>query len=353
MRHGRVHTLLADAVRLLLVYTRPITRGALHVYLSALVTMPSCLLFEETAPHDGHGIPLLISKRAPAWGFRETIIEALDSFANATVEAHPIPEGHQAQIQCVSLSPDGLLIASGSWDQTMRIWDAVKGTERHVIEVGDGVFSTAFSPNSRTVACGQSDGTVQLRDAASGQKKSAMMGKHAHAVDSVAFSSDGNSLASYSTEDSTTRIWDAATGVEKRILTRPIEHENGGWPWDSSVMFSTDGKSIILLEDLGFVVVKGIWDLTLDQPEYTESASSPERTSPFDDGRASYLGAMPYGGAWIRHRVDQEEPKRVCWLPQERRGKFACRGTKVCTGGPDGMITILDFSPVDLPQEVA
>jgi hypothetical protein len=333
MRHGRIHTLLADVEQLLLVYTRPITRGALHVYLSALVTMPSCLLFEETAPHDGHGIPLLISKRATAWGFRKTII--------------------QAQIQCVALSPDGLLIASGSWDQTMRIWDAVTGNERHVIAVGDGVSSTAFSPNSRTVACGQSDGTVQLWDAASGQKKSAMMGKHVHAVDSVAFSSDGNSLASYSTEDRTTRIWDAATGVEKRILTRPIEDENGGWPWDSSVMFSTDGKSIILLEDRGFVVVKGIWDLTLDQPEYTESASPPERTSPFDAGRASYLGAMPYGGAWIRHRVDQEEPKRVCWLPKERRGKFACRGTKVCTGGRDGMITILDFSPVDLPQEVA
>jgi hypothetical protein len=70
MRDGRTHSLLTDVERLLLAYRIPIIQGALHVYYSALATMPSCLLLDETILHDGYGIPLLVTKRVPGWGVR-------------------------------------------------------------------------------------------------------------------------------------------------------------------------------------------------------------------------------------------------------------------------------------------
>jgi WD40 repeat protein len=270
---------------------------------------------------------------------------------NTSVAAPPISEGHQTKISSVTFSSDGLLVASGSYDQTVRIWDAVTGTERHVMEVGSSVWSVAFSPDNRTVACGQLGGTVQLWDVPSGSKQYSMTSQHTQDVYSVAFSSDGKSLVSYSPSDGMARAWDVASGAEQHILTHPVDpvaHESGGIPL-MPVAFSPDGKTITLLD--GSVVI-GYWDLTIGQPKYTESTSPYEQTPavyPFHGPEQHHFGEVE-NRDWILHCNGQKEPKRVCWLPPERRGEFAYSGTKVCVGEQDGMIMILDFSPVDLPQ---
>jgi WD40 repeat protein len=270
--------------------------------------------------------------------------------ANSSVAAPHIVEGHQAYITCVTFSSDGLLVASGSHDQTVRIWDAVTGTERHVMEVEDTVWSIAFSPNNDTVACGHADGIVQVWDVASGQKRPSMMGRHAHEVFSVAFSSDSKSVVSYSPKDDTARVWDAATGAQLRILTHPINHRANG----RDVAFSADGKIVTTREIDESHAVIGFWDLTTPQSEYTESTSLHKRTPSINDAHASEQ--HHYNGqhsAWISQYTGQEEPRYVFWLPKERRGgSSAHSGTKVCVSGEDGMITILDFSPVDMLQQI-
>jgi WD40 repeat protein len=273
--------------------------------------------------------------------------------ANTNVAAHPIPEDHQAQIKSATFSPDGSLIASRSNDLKVRVWDAITGMKRHVMDVGNAVRSIAFSSDNRTIACGQHNGIVQLWDVASGLKQSSMMGRHASMVVSVAFSSDGKSVVSYSAMDGIARVWDAATGAEQHILTYPVARSG----IDSTirpVAFSADGKAIIVRESNSSRVVEGFWDLTTTQLEYTESTSSHERTPALDDFHTSeqhYFEGT--NSAWIRHCVGQDEMACVCWLPQERRGSFAYSGTRVCTGGRDGTsITILDFSHVGLLQQV-
>jgi WD40 repeat protein len=292
--------------------------------------------------------------KSVAVGLRHGAMRLRD--AETSFVARSIPEGHQSYITCVAFSPNGLLIACGSGggrgsDHTMQIWDAITGTQRHVMEVGDNVTSVAFSPDNRAVACGLGHhrGTVQVWDAVSGQKQCSATDQHGRWIHSLAFSSDGKSLVSYSTMAGTVRTWDAATGAQQRILTYPLDSDF----LRGSAAFTTDGKAVIMREDSGKHVVVGFWDLTTSQSEYRDFTSPHERTPSINDDDTSKQHHFEREDlAWICPRNGQEESKHVCWLPQERRGRLAHNGMKVCIGGDTGTITILDFSHVDTLQHV-
>ena len=93
----------------------------------------------------------------------------------------------------MAFSPDGKRIASGSGDNTVRVWDAATGQPVGQPLTGhtDAVFSVAFSPDGTRIASGGDDNTVRVWDAATGQPIGQPLTGHTDAVFSVAFSPDG------------------------------------------------------------------------------------------------------------------------------------------------------------------
>jgi WD40 repeat protein len=118
-------------------------------------------------------------------------------------------------ILSVAFSKDGVQIVSGSYDGSVRVWDASTGAALQRINAHAGtVASVAFSHNGIHIVSGSDDMTVRVWDASTGAALQHLNG-HTGAVKSVAFSHNGIHIISGS-DDRTVRVWDASTVVSKR-----------------------------------------------------------------------------------------------------------------------------------------
>ncbi len=151
-------------------------------------------------------------------------------------------KGHTDAVRCVCFSPDGKRIVSGSWDKTVKVWDAQTGQEMLTLKAHTGpVSSVAFSADGKHIVSGSADKTVKVWKAHTGQEALTLKG-HSGPVNSVAFSTDGKRIASASghvwdNKPGEVKVWDAASGKEQLTLTG---HTRGV----PCVCFSPDGKRI-------------------------------------------------------------------------------------------------------------
>ena len=137
-------------------------------------------------------------------------------------------KGHTGPVNSVAFSPDGRILASGSFDNTIRIWDVATGSNTATIQsvpmisvtvngsstVGVAVAanSLAFSPDGRTLAVGNGDSTVGLWDVATRKSIAVLSGDVGPAT--VAFSPNNTFLA-VGDLGGTIKLWES-----KRVRSR-------------------------------------------------------------------------------------------------------------------------------------
>jgi hypothetical protein len=92
-------------------------------------------------------------------------------------------EGHLSSSCTVVFSPDGQLVAFGSSDNTIRLWDARTGAARGTLKGhSSSVWTVAFSPDGQLVASGSDDKTVRLWDMRTGTVRGTLKGHSSSAV---------------------------------------------------------------------------------------------------------------------------------------------------------------------------
>jgi WD40 repeat protein len=172
------------------------------------------------------------------------------NFANSDLQTSVFTEAF-GRIISVALSPNGELIAAGTADSNIRIWEIETGNQIFVLSGHqDWVRSVTFSPDGSMLATGSCDNTVRLWKVDTGEHILTLVG-HTRWVRSVCFSPDGNSLVSGS-EDQTIRLWDIQSGDCLKIFERHTS-------WVRTLAFSPNGK---LLASGGSDKMICIWDLS-------------------------------------------------------------------------------------------
>jgi WD40 repeat protein len=210
------YALLSDIVRFAAAYQIPVTASALHVYHSAVVTMPSCQL-QKLASKDNL-LPVLISERSTSWP---------TSF-----------EGHTSCVACVAFSSDGKYIVSGSVDSTVRLWDTATGIQLRTMPDHEDIVNSlaVFSDSQKLrVVSASRDCTVRVWDALTGAQLRTI--HHEQAVNCVAFSRDGELIVSGS-DYGIIRVWDTPTATLQLVW-------NGHNEKVHSVTFSSDSKLVV------------------------------------------------------------------------------------------------------------
>ncbi|KAL7797028.1 Pfs, NACHT and WD domain protein [Trichoderma afarasin] len=225
---------LNDALRILQSNLQIIASAPLQIYSSALLFAPQKSIIKK-----------LFRERIPEWISLEPKVEHSWSPCISTLE------GHRGSVSSVALSPSSALIASGSEDKTIRLWNANTGECIEVFKGHDnGVNSVAFSHDSLSVLSGSEDWTIRLWCIDTGKCVQTLKG-HSSPVVVVAFSHNSSLIASAS-RNKTIRLWRVDTGECIHILSLASANHYGSshyiaFSQDSSLLASASGKTPIQL----------------------------------------------------------------------------------------------------------
>jgi WD40 repeat protein/CheY-like chemotaxis protein len=150
-------------------------------------------------------------------------------------------KAHSGWVTAVKFDADGTHVVSGSWDQTVKLWDVSSGRELETIARGNkGVQTVAYSHNGRWIAAENASNAVTLWDTQNG-REARTLGAGLHPsllstgwVYSIAFSPDSRWLAS-GVDGKTVRLWDVSTG-------RTVRDLSAGRRGVIYISFSPDGR---------------------------------------------------------------------------------------------------------------
>ena len=261
--------------------------------------------------------------------------------------------GHLGGVASVAYSPDGKTLASGSiWPETTILWDIERETRKQTIEGQplSGIASVAYSPDNNILATGTSGGEIHLRDATTGRHKVTLAhplkNDRVPNVTGLAFSPDSRILVSRSIIR--LALWDV---VEEKLL-EAFDVRSGKF-----VAFSEDGNMLATYTTRGEIL---LWDATTFQPldplrvltGYPRRSNTPFAFSP--DRKILAIGG--YGSEILLWDIEKRKSLNVFLIGHKgivNSLAFSPDGYSLASGDPDGTIQIWDISPYTTSQTLA
>ncbi|HET8841747.1 MAG TPA: NACHT domain-containing protein, partial [Ktedonobacteraceae bacterium] len=164
---------------------------------------------------------------------------------------------HAGLVYSVAFAPDGHLLASGGNDAAIRLWDVANGNSVQTLaSPGGAVYTVAWSPDRHLLASGGFDGRIHLwqwQENRAATPARTLVG-HTNWVHRLAFAPDSSQLASASW-DQTVKVWNVSRGEVVQTLTGYSQRVD-------SVAWSPDGGTIA---SCGSDAVIRLWDVTQQQ----------------------------------------------------------------------------------------
>lgn len=155
-------------------------------------------------------------------------------------------EGHADKVDLIGFSPDGSMLASGYRSHNATwLWDGRTGACNAIHEI----HAIRFSPDGLRIASVSYDNTVQLWDGRMGARIAILKGQ-SRRVDYIEFSPDGSRLASASCEDTIILLWDGRAGTRIVTLENPRSYTR-------SIMFSPDSARLASVTHINTIQ---LWD---------------------------------------------------------------------------------------------
>jgi len=164
-------------------------------------------------------------------------------------------EGHKGAVWSSRINSDATIAVTGSADYTVKVWDAITGTEKKTLTHKRIVKAVDISPNSRFVAAGGQDKVIKIWDIETGASVHTMEG-HQDTVRQVLYMRNSDHLVLSGGADQVVRMWDTRTGVQVSTAFAKASVASLELSGDSKLLTSASGKDVTFWDAATLVPIK-------------------------------------------------------------------------------------------------